>query len=101
MITFMMLKQVDPWHALGYIPGFLSEDDPRPAKQQIDERYISGWNRFDGFKMAGNFSLRYPGDPALEPLAMTHLRDETIYVYRYGWVAIVQPDKSFEVARLD
>jgi hypothetical protein len=39
-----MLVQIggdaDDW---GLIPGFLDERDPRPAKEQIAEKYLGGW----------------------------------------------------------
>jgi hypothetical protein len=45
--------------------------------------------------------LCYPGDPPMPALAETRLREETIRVYDCSWVAIIQPDKRFEVCRLD
>jgi hypothetical protein len=41
------------------------------------------------------------GDPALEPLAAIPFRNELILIYKFAWVAIVQKDGSFDVARLD
>ena len=51
-------------------------------------------------------SLDYPAkDPAerehFEPWAGTKLRDEVILVYRYALVAIIQPDRSYQVSRCD
>jgi len=86
---------------LDYIPGFLSAHDPRPAAQQIDEHYIAGWSPFDGFKMLPSGNMHYPGDPPTLLLAQTKLRDEVIRFYQHAWLAIIQPDGSFEVARLD
>lgn len=88
---------------LGYIPGFLQESDERPAREQINERYkFGGWQPYSGFtKLTAKNALTHPGDPALIPIAMTRLRDERIFVYQSAWVAIVQPDRTFEVARLD
>lgn len=88
------------YSSLGYVPGFLDLDDPRPAAEQIESNYVSGWLPFSGFKLRGTF-LKYPGDPTLKPLAETHLRDEHILFYPDSWLAIIQPDGSFEVARLD
>lgn len=100
-------------NAVGYIPMFLWESDPRSAKEQIHDRYVAGWNDFQGFRRGSTsielidtqtedlFNLKYPGDPELPPLAYTKLRNELIVVYPSAWVAIVQPDGSFEVARLD
>jgi hypothetical protein len=97
---------VDPMQLMGFIPGFLSEDDPRPAQEQIDENYAhgGGWMEFsDAFTMDDRRRLisKYPEDKPLEALAYAHLRDETIYYYDHSWVAIVQPDSSFCVARID
>jgi hypothetical protein len=86
---------------LGYLPSFVFEDDPRPAKVQFDERYIAGWLPFEGFILNECNVLLFPGDPPLEPLAQAKLRDELILFYRFEWVAIVQPDRSFEVCRMD
>ncbi len=86
---------------LGFIPSFLDEEDLRPAREQIDEAYCSGWRPFKGFRMLPNSDLAYPGDPPTRLLAKTKLRDETIRFYDCAWVAIVQPDGSFEVCRLD
>jgi hypothetical protein len=87
---------------LGFIPEFISELDPRPAREQIADNYCGGWRPMRG--MARNpitSALTYPGDPPMVPLATARLRDEIIYVYESGWTAIVQPDGSFEVSRLD
>lgn len=88
---------------LGYLPSFLSENDPRPAKEQLDTGYshAGGWQPFKGFKIAANGNLEYPGDPPTQLLAETSLRKETIRFYDHAWVAVVQPDGSFEVCRMD
>lgn len=86
---------------LGYLPEFLSDNDPRPAKEQFDTNYISGWHPFKGFIKGKDNSLTYPGDPPQPPLASTKLRNELICYYQYSWVAIIQPDNSFEVCRMD
>jgi len=85
----------------GYIPGWLSEKDPRPAREQLDTGYISGWHPFEGFSMNSQEALCYPGDPPQHPLAEIRLRDERIILYPSSWVAIVQKDGSFEVCRMD
>jgi hypothetical protein len=98
------------WHALhpkapeftGLIPSFLNEEDERSAAQQFGEMYkFGGWRPFEGFTLGEDNSLTYPGDPPLKPMAWAKLRDEVIIVYRHAWVAVIQPDRSFEVARMD
>jgi hypothetical protein len=91
--------------ALGpYLPYFLVVEDPRSAAEQFNERYkFGGWRPFgqDKFKMTTTGTLLYPGDPPSPPIAMTILRDEKIFLYQGDVVAIVQLDRSFEVARMD
>lgn len=86
---------------LGFIPSFLSESDPGTAAEQFARNYVSGWTPMGGFKLAANNVLSYPGDPPMPPLAETRLRDELIVFYEYAFVAIIQPDRAFEVARMD
>jgi len=89
---------------LGFVPHFLSENDPRPAREQIHDRYAhgGGWNPFGGFKLdTSTLTLRYPGDPPLRPLAMTELREERLYFYDHAILMIIQTDGSFEVSRVD
>lgn len=102
MIEFRKLQEHVTLAHLGYIPSFLSEADPRPAKEQFEENYsFGGWQPMKGFKLNKDMSLKYPGDPPMKPWAEATLRQELIYVYQSGWVMILQPDMSFEVARLD
>ena len=88
---------------LGMIPQFLDKDDPRPAREQFDANYRhgGGWCPFAGHKILSNGKLKYPEDPPLELLAETQLRDEVIRFYECSWVAIIQPDGSYEIARMD
>lgn len=93
---------VDP-EALGFLPTMLNDEDPRPAREQFDSQYShgGGWRPQRGHTMTANGGLKYPGDPVLPWLAKTRLRREVIRVYPYGYVAIVQPDGSFEACRMD
>lgn len=84
--------------ALGLIPFFLNEADERPAAEQFDSHY--GWRPMDGWTLKGDV-LHYGGEPPLAPLFEAQLRDEKVYVYDYAWVAIVKPDGTFEVSRMD
>ena len=93
--------RVTPAH-LGYIPAWLSYDNPKSAREQINDGYrFGGWSPFKGFRLAGDNSLHYPGDPPMSPLAQAWLRDELILFYPHSWVGVVQRDRSFEVARID
>lgn len=89
--------------ALGYLPEFLNETDPRSAREQIHSNYShgGGWHSFKGHVMLPNGNLSYPGDPPTRLLAETRLRHEIIRFYEHDWVAIVQPDGSYDIARID
>lgn len=96
------------WHTiqgvdLGFLPAFLDDADPRPAKEQFNENYKhgGGWRKFEGFTLHKDNSISYPDDPPLYPIAWTKLRDEAIFVYQSSWVLVRQPDGSHEIARID
>lgn len=114
MIAFLLSNKWHPEDAvnmLGYIPEFLSVADPRPAQQQLHENYAhgGGWNDFQGFKLHGGgdeggdeeYSLEYPGDPAYHEVGRAKLRAETVVVFQHAWVAVIQPDGSHRIARMD
>lgn len=88
---------------LGFIPDFLSEADPRSAREQFNANYshAGGWKPFKGFTMLKNGNLKYPGDEPTRLLAETRLRDETIRFYQHAWVAVIQTDGSYEICRMD
>ena len=103
MITWIALNPMSHPDQLGFIPFFLDENNPASAREQLDAGYQhgGGWRPFKGFTMLSNDNLEYPGDPPTRPLFETTLRHETVRVYESSWVAIIQPDGSFEVCRMD
>jgi len=99
----MMLWMVtDPRVDLGFLPSFISEQDPRSASEQLNANYThgGGWRPQPGFTHK-DFALTYPGDPTMQPVAMTNLRHELICLYPHDYLAIFQPDGTFEVSRVD
>ena len=105
MIQFEYLqKKYEPYDYVGYIPYFLDENDPRPAAEQFHENYSSGWNPMRHWQIADNkiYSLAYPEDPVLSPVAKAVLHGkETIFLYDPAFVMILQEDGSFEVSYMD
>jgi hypothetical protein len=107
MMIWQLFHNMTP-EALGFIPGMVSDDDPRPAREQFDANYQhgGGWRKFEGFTMQPNGSIKYPEDPPLPVLAETLLhadtdKPETIRFYSHDWVAVVQKDGTYEIARMD
>lgn len=90
------------YEGLGYLPSFLSEKDTRSAREQLDSGYkqFGGWRPFHGFKMTDR-GLEYPNDPPQPLLAEAKLRDEVVRFYKGSWVAIIQTDGSYEIAKMD
>ncbi len=103
MVQFKILNSQYCQEDLGYLPDFLSVFDTDTAAKQINENYGhgGGWSPMNGWERVLDTGIRYPGDPTLFPWAMTHLRDETIYVYPSDWVMIVQANGDFEISRID
>jgi len=103
MLEWKMLHPKMTMEHLGFIPFWLHENDPRDAREQLNAGYVfGGWSPFQGWtKLGDDNTLYYPGDPPLKPLAMTELRGELIVFYDHAWVAVIQPDRSFEVCRMD
>lgn len=114
MIYFRILDARATHEHLGFIPEFLSEQDPRSAVEQIDANYQhgggwrdmrvgdGGWRLIDGGRV-----IKYPGDMPLHALAGAKLhatadsKGELIYIYESAFVAVIQPDGSARVARID
>ena len=110
-MTWKPLHPIFTPESMGWIPTFLSAEDPRSARDQFDAHYAfaGGWSPTRSFDLVDGV-LRSslpdnpedgPPDEPLEPLSFCRLRDEVIRFYRHDWVSIEQPDGSFEVARLD
>lgn len=95
--------------AAGIVPSFLSLQDSRSAREQINENYAhgGGWREFVGFVAGGewedpqNFTLNYPNDQPVRAKAYCKFREELVILFDYDWCAIVQRDGTCEVARLD
>lgn len=90
---------------LGTIPDMLCPSIPVSAVEQIDAAYRDiggGWRDTPGLQLnieAG--TLTYPDDPPRQLIAQGKLRDERILFFDGAWIAVVQPDESYRVARID
>lgn len=98
-----MLEWSNPL-VVGYLPEIIRESDSRSAIEQIKTNYLGGWNPFEGFDLTelknGSYQLEYPGDPPMKELSRARLRDETIVLFQYDWVAIIH-GKDYRIARMD
>jgi hypothetical protein len=105
MIDFNFVYPGIGFDHLGLIPTFLWPNDPRPAREQFDERYAhgGGWKPMpsEDWIVLEN-AVRYRlDDRGRALLAVAEFGNETIRIYDGAWVSITQPDGSFEIARMD
>ena len=100
-------KDVTAGDLLGFLPMILRPEDPRPAKEQLADRYShgGGYSPFgkDQWTLSPDMVLKFPGDPAMKPIAALRLplSQETVVLYPHQMAMIRQDDLSFEVMRLD
>ncbi len=105
--------------ALGVLPMIFDETDPRPAREQVNDRYShgGGFVPFEGFTLhdEGPLAARMvyrEGEPTesgeaevVREYARTQLVGpagrETLIVFEGSWVAVVQEDGSYAVCRMD
>ena len=91
---------------LGWLPLMVLSSDPRPIREQFNERYAhgGGWSPMDLTNWEFNrdtYRLTYAGDPPMNPIAITQIRDETLLLYPYAFVLILQPTFDYEISRVD
>lgn len=90
---------------LGYLTDFLLESDPRPIRDQLNERYAhgGGYSPIEGIAFdPSTGALTFPGDPTLFPSAMAQFNSETVIFYQScELLVIIQPDGSHEVTRVN
>ena len=111
---FMEANMTTQWtnpDIAGLLPFIFLNSDPASAKEQIAARYVhgGGWWPFEGFTYDPDMhTLRPPGEPPRRELSRTllHLGDpdlptELLILFQDSWVAIVQPDGTYEVCRMD
>ena len=92
-----------------YLPTWLTiaERNPAPITKTLGQLYAhgGGWRPFEGFTLNDDNSLSYPGDPPTLPLATfifegAHEGEIAVF-YQHEWVAVIAPDRSFEICRMD
>jgi hypothetical protein len=101
MIDVRLLSPDVTLEDLGRIYGMLDLTNPAPARDQFNYQHGGGWRPRDKFTLGDDDSLGCPGDEPLHPLAEITFRDERVLIYESDFVAIIQPDRSFEVCRMD
>lgn len=93
----------------GFLPEILLTSDPRPVSEQLNDRYAHG----GGYQVSGSpiawaldrsaefATLTYPRDPPMLELSRATINNELCILFDSSFMAIVQPDSSFAVVRVD
>ena len=100
-LTITLLEPGVTLQTLGALPDMLDANDPAPAREQLDRGYQHGFRSLSGWYLGADDVLHFPGDRPYRPLAETQMRDERILIFEGSFVAVIAPDRSFEVARMD
>jgi len=99
--------------AAGRLPFIFHDADPERAKEQIISRYAhgGGWHPFEGFTLhdssrVGVATLAYPDDPDTREVSRATLHEgeeneELLILFEYSWIAVVRPDGTYEITRMD
>lgn len=99
-------SQQDIFNACGLIPQWFYEYWISPSSQSLYDylndvyRHGGGFVSINGFRLNGKL-LSYAGDPMLYPLLEINLPDYTCFFYPGSWLAIVDKEGGFKVARFD
>lgn len=101
----MRQRGLSIYDMLGTVPDMISATDQADAVTQIDRAYRDaggGWRDSTGASVdVERRLLTFPGDPARQLVAFAELRAEKILFFDGAWVAVVQPDGSSRIARID
>ena len=102
-LTITLLEPGVTLQTLGALPDMLDANDPAPAREQLDRgyRHGGGFRGLSGWYLGADDVLHFPGDRPYRPIAEMRMRDERILVFEGSFVAVIAPDRSFEVARMD
>lgn len=95
---------IQPEDFIGYVSMMLNDEDPRSVREQLDANYQhgGGWQPLAGATLGEKMRMVYPGDPPLEPLDYTVVREEMCICYACAFFGIVQRGgEAAEFARMD
>ncbi len=91
------------YNTLGLIPDWLSNDNysELTATKALSEQYVFGINEIKESIVTEDGIMKYPGDPDLYPIAKITRKEEVVYQYWYGIIAIIDKDGNSFVTRMD
>ncbi len=107
------ISVLDPARQVGLLGLILREEDPRPAHEQIEKRYIGGWlDMTEWFKWDGDRSLivystanehEVEHKEEYAPIASCYLplSNEAVVLFQYSFLGIFKDGRLMGVTRCD
>jgi len=88
---------------LGMLPQWLDNDqyEDKTAKEALDAQYCCGLYNSSEVVVSEEGLYMFPGDPTLYPIVKIKRKDETIYIYEYALVAIIDSNGNSFATRID
>lgn len=87
---------------LGMIPFWLDNSEEETAFNALKSQYLYGFmSESKDTEIEEDGTYLYPGDPPIYPIVKITRGKETVYIYHYGLVAIVQPNGDSYATRMD
>jgi len=93
---------------LGLLPSFFIKDDPRPAVDQLNERYAhgGGFCPLDGFvieegRIVYPASEEWETDEVYYPIARTFVNGEPVTLFEMSWLTLKDKTGKTVVCRVD
>jgi hypothetical protein len=90
-------------NSLGFIPNFIDETlNYNSMVREALERYGFGMSEMKGHTIDENLTMKYPGDPDLDPIAVIVTCDAQVVIYKYGITSFIKKENGKSVTyRLD
>lgn len=89
----------------GMIPNFIDPASEEPLKDQLDRSYICGFKHQEGFTLRelsdGTYHALYEGDPPQIEVDRWEVCGQLLVLFPYAYVAAIEADGSYAVARMD
>ncbi len=85
------------------VQRYLDAASADPVWLQLEEKSATGWNPYPpiaGFDLSMEDYLLFPELSPLAPLAMAYHLGERILVYPAGFIAVVQLNSNYSIARI-
>ena len=91
------------YDVLGLLPEIITDKDSRPVREQIEDRYVYGWEPMEGFTFDPmSATLTYKDGEQMFALAYAAVRNEVVVLYESAILLVFnRTDNTYDVIRID